>query len=133
MLREVFTAVFVVSALSMVATAQAVQPTGTLTLACNGRSESGTGAGSNNISKGVILDFQTKIVSGLSNGVANITGVTETTISFSGTEEGLVIKGVLDRVTGTLLANSIKSDPNTGKTTSLVSYDLQCRRKERVF
>jgi hypothetical protein len=69
----------------------------------------------------------------LSHGVANITGVTETAISFSGTEEGLVIKGVLDRVTGTLLASSIKSDPDSGKTTSLVSYDLQCRRTERVF
>jgi hypothetical protein len=132
MLREVFIAVLVVSALSM-ATAQAAEPTGTLTLACKGRSESGTGAGSNTISKGVILDFQTKIVSGLSHGVANITGVTETAISFSGTEEGLVIKGVLDRVTGTLLASSIKSDPDSGKTTSLVSYDLQCRRTERVF
>src|SRR5262249_15416691 len=92
MLRGIFIAVFVISAQS-IATAQAVEPNGTLSLACKGRSESGTGAGSNNISKGVILDVQTKIVRGFTDGVAKITGVTETAISFSGTEEGSVIKG----------------------------------------
>ena len=131
MSREVF-ALLVISALSAAA-AEAAEPAGTMALACKGRSESGTGAGSNQISKGVILDFQTKIVRGFTDGVAKITGVTETAISFSGTEEGSVIKGVLDRVTGTLIASSIKSDPNTGKTTSLVSYDLQCWRRERLF
>src|SRR5262245_28567595 len=132
MWRDIFIALFVASGLSMGA-AEAAEPNGTLSLACKGRSESGTGAGSNNISKGVILDFQTKIVRGFTDGVAKITGVTETAISFSGTEEGSVIKGVLDRVTGTLIASSLKSDPNTGRTTSLVSYDLQCRRRERLF
>jgi hypothetical protein len=131
MSREVF-ALLVISALSAAA-AEAAEPAGTMALACKGRSESGTGAGSNQISKGVILDFQTKIVSGLSDGAAKITGVSETTISFSGSEAGLAIKGTLDRVTGTLLASSIRSDPETRRTTSLVSYDLRCRRTERLF
>jgi len=131
MSREVF-ALLVISALSAAA-AEAAEPAGTMALACKGRSESGTGAGSNQISKGVILDFQTKIVSGLSDGATKITGVSETTISFSGSEAGLAIKGTLDRVTGTLLASSIRSDPETRRTTSLVSYDLRCRRTERLF
>src|SRR5262249_51529250 len=120
MLRGIFIAVFVISAQS-IATAQAVEPNGTLSLACKGRSESGTGAGSNNISKGVILDFQTKIVRGFTDGVAKITGVTETAISFSGTEEGSVIKGVLDRVTGVLDEHATNKPPGILETNELKS------------
>jgi hypothetical protein len=118
-----------VAAVSM--TAQAANET--LTLACKGKEyHSITGKG-DQINIGVILDFQKKIVTGLSDaGLLTITDVTETTISFSRFEVGWNVNGTLDRVTGALVAASIKSDPN-GKTILTLSYELQCRPTQRMF
>jgi hypothetical protein len=46
---------------------------------------------------------------GLSDSVLTIGGIDETTIIFSGTDVGWVMNGRLDKVTGSLVAASIKS------------------------
>jgi hypothetical protein len=120
--------------------AQATEPSGTLTLACKGTetSRGGAGTSSDEISIGVIVDFQKKAVLGLSSGEpvpVPITSISETTISFdiAVSAAGWVMTGTLDRVTGALVASSLKSNPSTGKVILSVSLDLQCRPTQRMF
>jgi hypothetical protein len=118
----------------------------TLTLACKGTETDRVGAGtsSDEISIGVIVDFQKKAVLGLSGNFLGLSGesesvpitsISETTISFAVEEIGVgwVMNGTLDRVTGALVATSIRSNPSTGKTMLSVSFDLQCRPTQRMF
>jgi hypothetical protein len=81
------------------------------------------------------VDFQKKAVLGLSHDSepVPITNISETTISFAAKNTGWVMNGTLDRVTGALIAASIKFDPNTRKTILSVSFDLQCRPTQRMF
>jgi len=118
-----------------ISSVHAAEPTGTLTLACKGTevSKEDAGTSSDQINIGVILDFQKKTVTGLSDSLLRIIGLTETTVSFNGAEAGWFMNGTLDRVTGFLIAASIKSDPNTRKTILSLSYDLQCRATQRMF
>jgi len=125
-------------ALAALSTAQAAEPTGTLTLACRGTETDKGDAGSSSsqqINIGIIVDFQKKAVLGLSGDSepVPITSISETTISFAAIETGWVMNGTLDRVTGALVAASIKSDPNTRKTILSVSLDLQCKPTQRMF
>ena len=117
-------------------TAQAAE-TETLTLACKGTEthKGGAGSSSEQINIGVIVDFQKKAVLGLSGDSepVPITSISETTISFAAQETGWVMNGTLDRVTGALVAASIKSNPSTRKTILTVSLDLQCRPTQRMF
>lgn len=121
-------------ALAALSTAQAAEPTGTLTLACKGTEthEGSAGTSSDQINIGVTVDFQKKIVTGLSDSVLTIDGLTETTISFSGqeVEANFVwnMSGTLDRVTGSLVAASTRSNPRL-----TLTYDLQCRSTQRMF
>jgi hypothetical protein len=124
-------------ALAALSSAQTAEPTGTLTLACK-RTETdrgGAGTSSDEINIGVIVDFQKKTVLGLSGDSESvpITSISETTISFAAKETGWVMTGTLDRVTGALVASSIKSDPSTRKTILSVSLDLQCKPTQRMF
>jgi hypothetical protein len=106
----------------------------TLTLACKGTETRGTfrsGApkSSEVINIGVIVDFQKKTVVGLEPTVPlTIDGLTETTISSAGAEADWHMSGTLDRVTGSLVAASSRSNPNL-----TLSYDLQCRPTQRMF
>jgi ethanolamine utilization microcompartment shell protein EutS len=127
-------------ALAALSSAQAAEPTGTLTLACKGTEtdKGDAGSSSEQINIGVIVDFQKKAVLGLSGGEpvpVPITSISETTISFdiSVRAVGWVMTGTLDRVTGALVASSIKSDPSTRKTRLSVSLDLQCKPTQRMF
>jgi hypothetical protein len=120
--------------------AQAAEPAGTLTLACKGTEtdKGDAGSSSEQINIGVIVDFQKKAVLGLSGGEpvpAPITSISETTISFdiAVSAVGWVMTGTLDRVTGALVASSLKSDPSTRKTILSVSLDLQCKPTQRMF
>jgi hypothetical protein len=109
-------------------TAQAADTT--LTLACKGTETSGSGArkSSEVINIGIIVDFQKKTIMGLSDSLLTIVGVTETTISFEGAEAYWNMNGTLDRVTGSLVAASSRSNPNL-----MLSYDLKCRPTQRMF
>jgi hypothetical protein len=87
-------------ALAVLSTAQAAEPTGTLTLACQGTETDKGGAGTTSaqINIGVIVDFQKKAVLGLSGDSepVPITSISETTISFATQETGWVMNGTLD-------------------------------------
>jgi hypothetical protein len=127
-------------ALAALSSAQAAEPTGTLTLACKGTEtdKGDAGSSSEQINIGVIVDFQKKAVLGLSGGEpvpVPITSISETTISFdiAMSEVGWVMNGTLDRVTGALVASSIRFEPSTRKTILSVSLDLQCRPTQRMF
>jgi hypothetical protein len=111
------------------------EPTGTLTLACQGTEtqRGGGGTTSEQINIGVIVDFQKRLVIGFSDSPLRITGVDETTISFSGEDTGWGMNGGIDRVTGWLHGASLKSDPSTRKTILSISYDLQCKPTQRMF
>jgi len=107
-----------------------------LTLACQGTDDKGGASSySQQINIGIIVDFQKKAVLGLSHDSepVPITNISETTISFAAKNTGWVMNGTLDRVTGALIAASIKFDPNTRKTILSVSFDLQCRPTQRMF
>jgi ethanolamine utilization microcompartment shell protein EutS len=126
-----------VAGLSM--TAQAAEPTGRLTLTCKGTETEKGGARttSEQINIGVIVDFQKKAVLGLSSSgePVPITSISETTISFeiAVSAAGWVMTGTLDRVTGALVASSLKSIPSSGKTILSVSLDLKCSPTQRMF
>jgi hypothetical protein len=124
--------VAVITSLSM--TVQAADTT--LTLACKGTEtrEAGSARKSSEvINIGIVVDFQKKTVIGLSDSLLTILGITETTISFFGVEADWFMHGTLDRVTGSLVAASTKSDPTTEKEMFSLLYDLQCRPAQRMF
>jgi hypothetical protein len=106
----------------------------TLTLACKGHGDSEDflarrGYVSEVINIGIIVDFQKKTIVGLEPTVPlTIDGLTETTISFAGAEAEWSMSGTLDRVTGSLVAASVRSNPNL-----IFLFDLQCRPTQRMF
>ena len=110
-------------------TVLADEPTGTLTLACTGTKtyQGGEGNTSEQINISIIVDFQKRSVMGLSDGPLAISDVDETTITLSGAATGWVMNGGIDRVTGSLYAVSIRSDPSTRQTILSISYNLQCQ------
>jgi hypothetical protein len=104
------------------------------TLACKGKETSKTSGGggartsSEVINIGIIVDLQKKTVVGLEPTVPlTIDSVTETTISFSGAQGDWNMSGILDRVTGSLIASSGRSNGPT------ISHDLQCKPTQRMF
>ena len=116
-------------ALALISTAQAAEPTGTLTLACTGTQtyQGGVGIGSQQINRSIIVDFQKKSVMGLSDSRVAISNVDETTITLSGADTGWVMNGGIDRVTGSLYAVFDQVDPTTRQTILSTSYNLQCQ------
>jgi hypothetical protein len=115
--------------LALISTAQAAEPTRTLTLACTGKKtyQGGEENTSEQINLSIIVDFQKKSVMGLSDGPLATSDVDETTITLSGAATGWVMNGGIDRVTGSLYAVSIRSDPSTRQTILSTSYNLQCQ------
>jgi len=142
-----------VAGLSM--TAQAAEPTGTLTLACEGTStetsphvlgsQRGADAERISISIGIIVDFAARTVTGFPlppvlDRPAVIRDVTETTISFTSsftntTPSGLILTysfdGTIDRVTGAVEAGFM-STTRDGPTWTR-SYSLKCKPTQRMF
>ena len=116
-------------ALALISTAQAAEPTGTLTLACTGMEthQGGAGNSSEQINISIIVDFQKKSVTGLSDSQVAISNVDETAITLSAAETGWVMNGGIDRVTGSLYAVFDQLDPSTRQSILSISYDLQCQ------
>ena len=116
-------------ALTSISSAQAAEPTGTLTLACTGMEthQGGAGNSSEQINISIIVDFQKKSVTGLSDSQVAISNVDETAITLSAAETGWVMNGGIDRVTGSLYAVFDQLDPSTRQSILSISYDLQCQ------
>jgi hypothetical protein len=135
-------ALLVIAGLSM--SAQAAEPTGTLTLACEGKvwvedkrlnRVCVTGGCGDPVSMGVIVDFVARTVDlghdALPKFPIRISDITETTISFGGDNHKVwdqSLNGTIDRVTGTLEAIFVQSDPKLS-----ASYSLKCRPTQRMF
>jgi hypothetical protein len=116
----------------IIAVAQAAEPKGTLTLACQGTITTWNvddhSKSSDQVTMGIIINFQERTVAGLTPGVnvpITIDAIDEMTISFSGKH----IDGTIDRVTGALNAYEVQHDIKTQvlKIMSNSSYDLQCQ------
>jgi hypothetical protein len=121
-------------ALAALSTAQAAEPTGTLTLACKGTNiveyEATHKKVSSQVTMGIIVDFQKKTVVGFTPGSdipVMIKDVDETSISFEGHALNVIISGTIDRVTGTVVASIINGE------TSADSLELQCKPMQRMF
>jgi hypothetical protein len=134
---------FLLLACGFAATARA-QPAA-LTLACKGTTtDSALPDERSPFSMGMIVNFITRLIQGfgtpgLIDYPVKITGADDVTIVFGGSQEIFgsrarhSINGSIDRVTGDVEATSIMSDPNTGKTISTTTYELQCRPAQRMF
>jgi hypothetical protein len=107
-------------------TAQAAEPTGTLTLACEGIE---TITREKAVSTNMIIDFATQTIMGLdapSNSSIKIINMDEVTIHFGGSSPEWKIDGDIDRVTGYLYA--LKSCPNRACVPS--SLVLACKPRQ---
>src|SRR5260370_41900288 len=124
-------------ALAALSTAQAAEPTGTLTLACQGTVTDNIkpDAKPEPISMGIVLNFTTRTVKGFPHiGEAEITRVDEVTIVFVASHHGHAewgFDGTIDPVTGDLEAHSILM-VETGNS-RIVSYSLKCKPTQRMF
>jgi len=114
-----------------ISTADAADPTETLTLACQGTITNigKEGGKPEPISMGIIINFTTQTVHGFFDEFQiNLVRTTETTIMFEGaSKSGVGILGNIDRVTGGVGATTTRSK------TDMTSYELQCRQAQRVF
>jgi hypothetical protein len=118
-------------------TALAGEPTGTLILQCKGvvtfeGVTADDGKDAQPASRGVIVDFRGKTVSGLDGSTAlPIYGIDETIVRFRFRKPGAFKEGMLDRITGSLTARFLTTDTNTDKTMWSEAYDLQCKPTQR--
>jgi len=122
--------------------AHAAEPTGTLTLACEGTTTDTVGpdAKPEPISMGVVVNFTTRTVQGFGSGLLDypveITAVNEVIIAFGGASkpnnvgQHSIISGAEDLVTGELGVTS----SFLGTTGSVsTSYSLKCKPTQRMF
>ena len=126
-------------ALAALSTAQAAEPTGTLTLACQGtatdKPDLGEAAKPEPVSMGLIIDFTTKTVAGFdrvfqsfSAGRIKITVIDSTSIVFGGTDPvGAAIFGIVDRITGDVEAATEHWNYETNKLQWATGYSLKCK------
>ena len=116
-------------------TALAGEPTGTLILQCKGVATfEGVTKNTQPTSRGVIVDFRGKTVSGLDGStVLPIYDIDETIARFRFRKPGTFKEGMLDRITGSLTAMFLTTDTNTDKTMWSEAYDLQCKPTQRMF
>jgi hypothetical protein len=122
----------------LIATAQAAdEPTGTLTLACEGAIS--TSEKPEPISTGIIVNFATKTVTGFAYpGVdtpVKITEFDDVHIAFYGSNASRlnIISGVIDRVTGAVEATVEGPTFQKEFGISMTDYSLKCRPAQRMF
>ena len=131
-------AMLMMLAFASLSIALAAEPTGTLTLACEGTAHTqAVGDGKPwAISTGLIIDFAAHTVDGIEPGMMqmHIVEITETAISFAGKDAsyGQNIHGTIDRVTGTVEAYFFSS-PKGAKVSWNTTYLLQCKPTQRMF
>ena len=124
----------------LIATAQAAdEPTGTLTLACEGAVTISTSEKSEPISMGIIVNFATKTVTGFAYpGVdtpVKITKFDDVHIAFYGSNTSRlnIISGVIDRVTGAVEASAEGPTFQKEFGVSMSDYSLKCKPAQRMF
>src|SRR5262249_15251076 len=121
-----------------ISTAQAAEPTGTLTLACQGTVTANIepDANAEPISMGVVREFTTGTVKGFPHqGEAEIPRVDDGIIVFVASYHGdkvpveWTFDGTIDRVTGDLEAHSVtmRMDRDINSRSRIVSYSLKCK------
>ena len=120
----------------------AAEPTGTLTLACEGTTTNTVGpdAKPEPISMGVVVNFTTRTVQGFGSGLLDypveITAVNEVIIAFGGASkpnnvgQHSIISGAVDLVTVELGA-TLSFWATTGSVST--SYSLKCKPTQRMF
>ena len=118
--------------------AQSAEPTGTLTLACEGTAINLVpDAKPISVSMGIIVDFADRTVKGFTTTPTDevkVDSVNEMTIAFSGSGLGKwTINGKIDRVTGALEATTRISDPVTHRIAGGANYSLKCKPAQRMF
>ena len=133
-----------------VSTAQATEPTGRLTLACQGTTTSPT---SDNptpkpVSKGIIVNFTTRIVQGFGiPGVMidfpiKITATDDMTVAFSGSalnqkavtgSYDWTFTGTIDRVSGDVAASFRLTKTETMQIFVETNYALKCKESALLF
>jgi hypothetical protein len=116
-----------------VSTAQAAEPTATVALACNGTTTDNTP-----ISMSMIIDFKARTIEGdFASVPMTITDVTETSITFKGSDIGgkaypsYRIDGTINRLTGAMEA--VQASGPQERWTWTTSYSLKCRPTQRMF
>ena len=120
-------------------TALGGEPTGTLILQCEGVVTfegviADRGKSTQPASRGVIVNFRGKTVSGLDGStVLPIYDIDETMVRFRFRKPGTFKEGMLDRITGSLTAMFLTTDTDTDKTMWSEAYDLQCKPTQRMF
>jgi hypothetical protein len=122
-------------ALLGLATAQAAEPTGTLTLACEGtlKQVHQPDAGPDPMSTNIVINFTDRTVTGFgrTDFPVNISA-NDVTVSFLGSSlAGWRLFGSIDRVSGELQAYSLFLNPfpkpNTYEIAPAVYYSLKCK------
>jgi hypothetical protein len=120
--------------LAGLSTVQAAEPTGTLTLACEGteqhRKERLEPYGEPDaISMGIIINFANRTVefAQFKYPTMQITDVTETTIFFYGSDSSVLLFGTIDRILGTVEAEY------RGPLMAASSFSLKCKPTQRMF
>src|SRR5262245_42730767 len=124
---------------------QAAEPTGTLTLACQGAATDKTDltreAGRPEpVSMGLIIDFTTKTVAGFERvfpsftaDQVKITVVDNTSVGFSGTDgRGGTVFGTVNHITGGVEATTEHWD-EMNKLQWATLYSLKCKPTQRMF
>jgi hypothetical protein len=133
-------------ALAALSTAQAAEPTGTLTLACEGtatdqKADLREAAKPEPVSMGLIVDFTTNTVAGFERVFASFSAARvkiivfdSTSIGFSGTDPvGATIFGTVDRITGDVEAATEHWNHETNILQWATSYSLKCKPTQRMF
>ena len=121
------------------ATAQAAEPTVTLTLACQGTVMDNIkrDAKPKPISMGIVLNFAARTVQGFPHiGDAEITKVDDSRIVFVASYDDNNVEwgfaGTVDRVTGDLKAHWMLMNMETGNS-HIVAYRLKCQSTQRML
>ena len=128
-----------------IATTQAAEPTGTVTLACEGTATDKTDlreqAKPEPVSMGLTINFTTNTVAGFervfpsfSANRVKIIVVDKTTFGFSGTDgTGGAVFGTADRNTGDVEATMERWNDETNKLQWATGYSLKCKATQRMF
>ena len=115
---------------------QAAEPTGTLTLACQGTGTDNIkpDAKPEPISMGIVVNFTARTIAGftypgLEEFPVVIRAASEVLITFTGSSESgsSIVAGDINRVTGELWASSMMRDANTSNIVTSTTYSLKCR------
>jgi hypothetical protein len=117
--------------------AQAAEPTGTLTLACQGTTII-EGKQTEPVSMSISINFADRSVHGFGGGaIVKITNMDELTIDFDGTDPKAPnqvtswdVHGNMDRVTGYVWATISLRGPAA---TSSMRHSLKCKPTQRIF